>query len=150
MAMNPYSNKQNRQVAQDAYLYEEANPLRYIKYITEDIDLLAITTEGKALIINTNEINPKTSNGGKKSQGNPFIRLESSKFKNNSVVEIVFEPTTDDKFIVTTEKKEFEFALNDIADNGKIQWEYLQGKRMNSGNMIYNCRQKKDRITGVS
>jgi len=150
MAMNPYSNKQNRQVAQDAYLYEEANPLRYIKYITEDIDLLAVTTEGKALIINTNEINPKTSNGGKKSQGNPFIKLESSKFKNNSVVEIVFEPTTDNKFTVTTEKREFEFGLNDIADNGKIQWEYLQGKRMNSGNMIYNCRQKKDRITGVS
>jgi DNA gyrase/topoisomerase IV subunit A len=146
MAMKPYENKQNRQVAQDAY--NTKSELRYIKYIEKDIDILSLSSEGKILIQNTEGINPKTSNGGKKSQGNPFMKLD-----NNDLVAVIFEPKEEDIIKFKTEKKEcVELNLSDICQNSKDKLSYYnhcKGKKNQQGNFVYNCRQKKDKIIEI-
>jgi DNA gyrase subunit A len=146
MNMKPYENKQNRKVAQDAY--NPTNNLKYIKYITDDIDMFITTNEGKSLILNTSQFNPLNT-GGKKSLGNSFIKLDSKKFDDNGIASIILEPKADSILNVITEKKEFELKLNDLADNGKMWFEYLQGSKNNTGTFIYNCRQKNDRVIDV-
>jgi DNA gyrase subunit A len=146
MNMKPYENKQNRKVAQDAY--NPTNKLKHIKCITDDIDMFITTNEGKSLILNTNQFNP-LGTGGKKSLGNSFIKLDSKKFDDNSIVSIILEPKADSTLNIITEKKEFELKLNDLADNGKMWFEYLQGNKNNTGSFIYNCRQKNDRVIDV-
>jgi DNA gyrase subunit A len=146
MNMKPYENKQNRKVAQDAY--NPTNNLKYIKYITDDIDMFITTNEGKSLILNTSQVNPLNT-GGKKSLGNSFIKLDSKKFDDNGIASIILEPKADSILNVITEKKDFELKLNDLADNGKMWFEYLQGSKNNTGTFIYNCRQKNDRVIDV-
>ncbi len=143
MSMKPYENKQNRQVAQDAFNIE--SPLIYIKYIENDINILALSSEGKMLIQNTKGINSKKSNGGKKAQGNSFIKLG-----NNSLVGVIFNPKKDDIIKFQTEKKDYiEINLSVICQSSKDKTTYYNhciGKKNNSGNFIYNCRQKHDKI----
>ena len=143
MAMKPYECKQNRQVAQDAFNTD--SPLKYIKYIDRDIDILTLSSEGKMLIQNTKDINPKASNGGKKSNGNSFVKLGD-----NDLIGVIFEPKEDDIIKFKTEKKEcIEINLSDICQSSKDKttyYSYCFGRKNTQGNFIYNCRQKQDRI----
>jgi DNA gyrase subunit A len=144
MAMKPYYNKQNRMTAQDAFSTE--SPLKYIKYIEDDIDILTLSSEGKTLIQNTIGINPKTSNGGKKSIGNPFMKLDD----NINIIEAIFNPEKDAIIQFQTKKKDcIEINLSDIAQTSKNKisyFEHCRGKKNSTGNFVYNCRQKNDKI----
>lgn len=146
MSIKPYFSPQNRMKPQDAYNTE--SPLKYIKYIEKDIDILTLSSEGKMLIQNTEGINPKTSQGGKKSQGNSFVKLDD-----NDLVGVVFEPKEDDIIRFKTEKKDcVEINLSDICQSSKDKLTYYnhcKGKKNNSGSFIYNCRQKNDSVIEV-
>jgi DNA gyrase/topoisomerase IV subunit A len=148
MAMKPYYNKQNRLTAQDAFNID--NQLKYIKYIEDDINILTLSIEGKILIQNTIGINPKTSNGGKKSMGNPFMKLDT----NINIVGVIFNPKKDAIIQFQTEKKDcIEINLSDIAQTSKNKISYFEhciGKKNSTGNFVYNCRQKNDKILKLS
>lgn len=74
--MSSYETKTNR--TQLANAYSDSNPLVAIMKITEDTELVAISSIHKVLIFNTNQINPKTT---RNSQG-----VQVLKSKNNSVL----------------------------------------------------------------
>ena len=141
--LKSYKCKQNRQVPMDAYNTD--SPLVDIKVITDDIDIFMLSSEGKALIVNTKEskIKPIKSRDTKGVVG---IRLKGD----NKVIGCIMD-CHEDNFTIHTEKgKEIDYMLDDIATNTEKSWkEYLKGKRGNQGNFIYNTRQKKDKIVDM-
>jgi DNA gyrase subunit A len=144
MAMKPYHSTQNRMTPQDAFNTD--NNLKYIKYIENDIDILSLSSEGKILIQNTKDINSKKSNGGKKSMGNTFMKLDNG----INIVGVIFNPAKDAIIEFQTEKKgSIEINLSDIAQTSKNKISYFDhctGKKNSTGNFVYNCRQKNDKI----
>lgn len=67
--LSAYETKNNRSVLRNAYADKKAI---YFNKITEDIDLFAVATDKKAVLMNTEKINAKTSRG---TVGVNFIRL---------------------------------------------------------------------------
>lgn len=110
-----------------------------IEYIKEDVDCLLVTSEGKVLITNTNNI---ASKGTRNSQGNVIIKLP----ENITCIGATINISTDDKFVLKTAKgKSKEFLLDDIAPTGKTNEErtlftYLYGRSGVQGNFVINTR----------
>lgn len=119
--------------------YNVDSKLVAIEYIIEDVDCLLITSEGKALIVNTNNI---ASKGTRNSQGNVSIKLP----ENIKCIGATINILTDDKFVLKTAKgKSKEFLLDDIAPTGKSNEErtlftYLYGRSGVQGNFVINTR----------
>ena len=104
-----------------------------------------ITSEGKALIVNTNNI---ASKGTRNSQGNVSIKLP----ENIKCIGATINILIDDKFVLKTAKgKSKEFLLNDIAPTNKPNEErtlftYLYGRSATQGNFVINGRTSCDEI----
>lgn len=128
--------------------YSTESPLVGMKYIRKDVNILCISNEGKALIINTSEINAKST---KNASGNIGIKVDDAK-----VMYCIVDVKTDDVIEITTEKgKVKEFMMDDIAPTGKSNeerrlFEYLTGKRGNKGNFLVNVNATKDSISKIT
>lgn len=72
--LSAYETKQNRSMLKNAYANKKA---LYFNHIFDDVDILAISSIGKALVFNTSMINPKTSK--------TTIGIQILKSKNDSV-----------------------------------------------------------------
>ncbi|HZJ99446.1 MAG TPA: hypothetical protein VFC79_05550, partial [Tissierellaceae bacterium] len=68
--VNSYRTKTNRSMLRNAYANKEAI---FIKVLTEDIDLLAVSRDKKAILLNTSIISSKST---RDSNGNIFMRLK--------------------------------------------------------------------------
>lgn len=118
--------------------------------IEKDIDVLLVTQEGKALIVNTSQINSK---GSKNTKGTTAINLGNN--ADNKVVGCILDVNSENSFIAKTEKnKDFRLLLGDIAQtnipNEERTWiDYLNSNIRNKGNYIYNCKVKNDKIIGL-
>lgn len=116
-----------------------------IYYSEKDIDILLVSDEGKALIINTKDINEKSS---RNVQGVVGIKLSNDLKCIGTVIDV----KPDSKFrLVTQLGKEKEFMLDDIAPTNKPNEErsiftYISGKRGNSGNFLINTRNNNYKI----
>lgn len=73
--LSAYETKQNRKMLTKAYADKKA---LYFNHVHEDIDLVAVSSIGKALLFNTSTINPKSSK--------TTIGVQIQKSKNDSVV----------------------------------------------------------------
>lgn len=115
-----------------------------IKNIQGDKDIFLLSSEGKALICNTDKIGVKSN---RNVLGNIGIKLNEG-FK---VVAAIIDVTKDDRFTIHTEKdKEIRVLLDDISPKDDTMWlDYVYGKCGNMGNFIYNTRSKNDLITNV-
>ncbi|MCD3216942.1 DNA gyrase subunit A [Clostridium botulinum] len=138
--LQEYKSKQNRQIPMSAY--NTNSNLISIAVITTDVDVLLVSQEGKALIINTSQLRPTKS---RNTQGVVGMKIDP---ENNKVIGSIIGVTVDDNFNIETEKGKSKFImLNDIAPNGKESMtEYLKGNRNTQGNFIYNTRQKNDQV----
>lgn len=127
-----------------ANCYSKESDLLQIEYIKDDVDVLLASTEGKALVVNTSNINPKAS---RTSQGNIAMRLD-----NHSIVGCIIDVDKDTKFeIITHKEKVKDFILDDIAPTGRPNEErnlliYLSGRCGNGGNFIHNSRINNDLV----
>ena len=115
-----------------------------IKNIQGDKDVFLLSSEGKALICNTDKIGVKLN---RNVLGNIGIKLNEG-FK---VVAAIIDVTKDDRLTIHTEKgKEIRVLLDDISPKDDTMWfDYVYGKCGNMGNFIYNTRSKNDLITNV-
>lgn len=124
--------------------YSDKSKLMAIKYIKDDVNILLVSSEGKALIVNTDRINPKSS---RNSQGNVGMKLD-----NHIIVGCIIDVNEDINFELETEKgKSKEFMLNDIAPTGKNNEErtvfnYILGRCGNGGSFLINCRTNNDKV----
>lgn len=127
-----------------ANCYSNKSKLTSIKYIKEDVNVLLISSEGKALIVNTDRINPKSS---RNSQGNVGMKLD-----NHAIVGCIIDVNEDINFELETEKGKLkEFMLNDIAPTGRNNEErtifsYILGRCGNGGSFLINTRSNNDKI----
>src|SRR5690606_35962909 len=85
--VDSYRTKQNRSVLRNGYA--DKTPILF-KAISEDVDLITISTNEKAVLMNTDTINSKSS---KTTQGTTFIKLKTD----NIVREYIVEPEIEDK-----------------------------------------------------
>ena len=108
--------------------------------IKDNIDLLCINNQGKAVIINTNQINIKKS---KSTKGNTFMKMDEGIYLAGAI-----PVNNDSKFKIKTNKTELEFELNKLEDSRSL-FEYLQGNKGNKGKFIYNCKAKNDEVNEV-
>jgi DNA gyrase subunit A len=115
-----------------------------IKNIQGDKDIFLLSSEGKALICNTDKIGVKSN---RNVLGNIGIKLNEG-FK---VVAAIINVTKDDRFTIHTEKgKEIFIMLDDVSSNESKNWfNHLQGRAGNQGSFLYNTRSKNDLITNV-
>ena len=105
------------------------NKIIDIKYIENDVDVMMVTSKGKGLIVNSNELEPKST---KSSKGNKFISLDG-----DSIIYSNIDIQKDD--VVTIYDKEFD--MSDIAKTGnknetRTWYDYIKGRRGNKGNII--------------
>jgi DNA gyrase/topoisomerase IV subunit A len=112
-----------------------ASEIKFVEKITDNIDLMLFSTEGKCLIFNTNEIN--TVNG-RNVKGVKGMNLSSD----NELIGLIINPVSKMKLSLTTNRKGT-FEL--ISD----EYEYYKGSRGNIGVFIYNCRSNKDNLLNV-
>ncbi|QPW61963.1 DNA gyrase/topoisomerase IV subunit A [Clostridium botulinum] len=138
--LQTYKPKQNRQIPMSAYNTDIG--IVSIQLITNDTDILLVSQEGKALIINTSQIRPTKS---RNTQGVSGMKIDT---ETNKIIASIIGVTVDDNFNIETEKGKSKFImLNDIAPNNKESMtDYLKGNRNTQGNFIYNTRQKNDRV----
>ena len=123
--------------------YNTDSKLIGIDYITKDVDIFLLSEEGKALIINTERINPK---GSRTTQGTTGIKLNEGYKCIASIIGV----TKDYNFKLITEKgREKEFMLDDIvsSENERRLFDYIYGRNGNQGNFLINTRTNNDRIT---
>lgn len=148
-----YENGKISKIDIDSYLsnnkklancYSDKSKLMAIKYIKDDVNILLVSSEGKALIVNTDNINPKSS---RNSQGNVGMKLD-----NHTIVGCIIDVNEDINFELETEKgKSREFMLNDIAPSNKSNEErsifnYILSKCGNQGNFLINTRSNNDKV----
>ena len=118
-------------------------------YSEKDIDIALFSSEGKALIINSNTINSKSS---RNSQGVTGIKLTEGL----TCVSCIMDIQKDNHISLITEKgKQVEFLLDDVAPTNKPNEErtlfkYIQGRTGNSGNFLINTRGNGDKLTSVN
>lgn len=118
-------------------------------YSEKDIDIALFSSEGKALIINSNIINSKLS---RNSQGVTGIKLTEGL----TCVSCIMDMQKDNHISLITEKgKQVEFLLDDVAPTNKPNEErtlfkYIQGRTGNSGNFLINTRGNGDKLTSVN
>lgn len=106
-----------------------------IEKITDDINIMMITTEGKGLIFNTNEINTINSRNAKGVKG---IAVTGD----IEVTNVITNPTSKMDVAITTQKKgTFNDKTTDVA--------YYEGSRGNVGVFLYNCRKNGDQLISV-
>lgn len=126
--------------------YNTESNLIAIEYIENDVDVLMVSSEGKALIVNTDRFAAK---GSRNSQGNVAIKLDD----NLTCIGATISITQDNNFKITTAKgKKIMFMLSDVAPTNKPNEErtlftYLQGRNGNTGNFVVNTRVSSDSVT---
>lgn len=98
--LSSYKTKQNRTLLKNGYADKNAI---YFNTITHDIDLIAISTDTKAVLLNTDKFNQKA---GRTSGGSNFIRL-----KDGEKV---------DKFIEVSDNDDLEYYRLNSAGVGKF------------------------------
>lgn len=99
ISVQSYRTKQNRSVLRNAFA--DKIPILF-KGLTEDIDLFAVATNKKAVLMNTEKIGEKMT---KTSQGNVFIKLKDGE--------------TVEKYVVSPELKDVEYYRLANAGVGK-------------------------------
>ncbi|EGT3606834.1 DNA topoisomerase 4 subunit A [Clostridium perfringens] len=121
-----------------------SNDLIDIMNIHKNKDIFLLSSEGKALVCNTDRIGVKSS---RNVQGNIAIKLNEG-FK---VASAIIDVTKDDRFTIHTEKgKEIRVLLDDISPKEDTAWiDYIYSRPSNQGNFIYNTRSKNDVIKFV-
>jgi DNA gyrase/topoisomerase IV subunit A len=103
--------------------------------IVDDIDVMMITTEGKGLIFNTNEINTINSRNAKGVKG---ITLNGDIVVTN----VILNPEDKMQLAITTSKKG---TFNDKSSDCV----YYKGSRGNVGVFLYNTRKTQDKVIKV-
>lgn len=137
--------QQNRKVAIEK-IFNSESPLVSITAVKKDIEILLLTQSGHCLITNTNQINAVKSKNG---LGVIGIALDTENMPDDKVVGALMNISKDTSFTFKTEKsKEIYILLDDACptNNDKNNLTYFSGRRGRLGNMIYNCRQKNDKI----
>ncbi|XZN14501.1 DNA gyrase/topoisomerase IV subunit A (plasmid) [Clostridium perfringens] len=121
-----------------------ANDLIDIRNIHKNKDIFLLSSEGKALVCNTDRIGAKSS---RNVQGNIAIKLNEG-FK---VVAAIIDVTKDDRFTIHTEKgKDYYIMLDDVSSNESKDWfTHLQGRPGNQGSFVVNLRSKNDIVKFV-
>lgn len=111
----------------------------------KDKDVLLISDTGKALIINTKQINSKA---GRKTQGNIAMRLKGDTL----IKKAIFNIKNEDIISLQTQKgKQIEIKFNEISPKDNTNWfDYIYGNVGNMGNYIYNVKAKGDNIINIS
>ena len=107
-----------------------------LKYVEKAVDILLISSYSKSLIVNTSQINPKSS---KKSQGVTAIKFNEGCKLLLGYIDVNKELS----FTLTTDKTTKEFRLDDIAPTNKPNEErdlytYIQGRCGGKGNKLMN------------
>lgn len=112
-----------------------------IDYIETDSDIFLLSDEGKALVLNTERLNIKSS---RNTQGVVGIKLNEG-FK---CIAAIVDATENDRFTLYTEKgKELFIMLDDVSSNSEKNWfNFLTGRPSNGGSFIYNTRSNNDKI----
>lgn len=96
-----------------------------VEKLVVDMNVMLISSEGKALIFNTNEINTISSRSAKGVKG--------MNLGENTLVSVIFNPKSKMKLALTTDKKgTFVEKTSDFV--------YYEGRRGNVGVFILNCR----------
>ena len=122
--------------------YNTDNKLIAIDYITKDSDIFLLSEEGKALIINTERVNSKSS---RNSQGVTGIKLNEG----YNCIGAIINVTLNDNFKIETEKEKVkEYMLDDVVSNtdDRQLFKYLTGRPSNGGNFVYNTRPNNDKV----
>lgn len=107
----------------------------------KDRDIFLLSDEGKALVLNTERLNIKSS---RNTQGVVGIKLNEG-FK---CIAAIVDATENDRFTLYTEKgKELFIMLDDVSSNSEKNWfNFLTGRPSNGGSFIYNTRSNNDKI----
>ena len=124
--------------------YNTESKLLSIDYITKDVDVLMVSSEGKGLIFNTIKCNSKQSRNTKGVRG---MKISDDM----TIVGTIINVNEDYNFKLTTDKgKEKEVYLNDVVSNNDDRqlYSYLRTTTIaTKGNFILNTRTNNDRIT---
>lgn len=130
--------------------YSTESELLDIEYITEDVDVLMISEEGKGVIINTSNLGQAKNT--RSSQGNQAMKL--SGLEGNKVIACAIKPNQSLHFTLTTEKgKSKEYYLDDVAETSQTEKTWYNHLFSNStnimGNFLFNTRPTNDRVSEV-
>lgn len=106
-----------------------------VEKLTNDIDVMLITTEGKGLIFNTNEINTISSRNAKGVKG---IAVTGD----IEVASVILNPESKMQLAITTKKK-------GTFNEKSADYAYYEGSRGNVGVFLYNCRKNGDVLLNV-
>ena len=124
--------------------YNTESKLLSIDYITKDVDVLMVSSEGKGLIFNSIKCNSKQSRNTKGVRG---MKISDDM----TIVGTIINVNEDYNFKLTTDKgKEKEVYLNDVVSNNDDRqlYSYLRTTTIaTKGNFILNTRTNNDRIT---
>jgi DNA gyrase subunit A len=105
-----------------------------VEKLTEDIEIMFVSSEGKMLIIGTDGVNTVESRTAK---GVKVMKLSDS-----ILVGVKVNPQPNTDITLITEKK------GEVVVHVK-GLEYYRGSRGNVGTFIYNCRQQKDVVKKI-
>ncbi len=142
--INAYDNGKISKIPVDSYkgqkrimtsCYNTNSELLLLKYVEKDCNVFLITKNGKALIVNTNEINPKESKG---SQGNVAIKIKSDDELTGALVAI-----DNSNIEIESTKGVMHIKLNEDYDSKRTNLEYYTGSCGNVGKMIYRNKHTK-------
>lgn len=125
--------------------YNQESKLISLDYIKKDVDLMCISSEGKALIFDTKQIN---STNSKNSKGNVGIKLDESIYLNEAIINVNGEECLK---VYTEKEKEKEYDLKACSPNKeKNLFEYFKGNRGSKGNFLFNTRKNNDKVIKLS
>ena len=124
--------------------YNTESKLLNIEYVTKDVDVLMVSSEGKGLIYSIVKCNPKQSRNTKGVRG---MKVSDDVKIIGSIIDV----NQDYNFRLTTEKQKIiDKMLNDVVSNSDDRqlYSYLRTSTIaTQGNFIYNTRSTNDTIT---
>lgn len=142
--INVYDNGKISKIPVDSYkgqkrimtsCYNTNSELLLLKYVEKDCNVFLITKNGKALIVNTNEINPKESKG---SQGNVAIKIKSDDELTGALVVV-----DNSNIELESTKGVMHIKLNEDYDSKRTNLEYYTGSCGNVGKLVYKNKNTK-------
>lgn len=122
-------------------VYNRESDIVFIDYIEKDEDILLVSNKGKGLIINSSDINSKSSKSTKGVKGIGLGKGEVIAYSKLITKEHVFN--------IITNKREIEYILNDkcecqLNSDERTIYDYISGRCGNKGNNIIKF--KKDEL----
>ncbi len=111
-------------------------------YISKDVNVLLVSTEGRSLVVNTSYFNPKST---RSSQGNVGIKLDNGL----KCVAAIINCKNETVKLTAANNKGRQISLDDKYDDNRTWIEYLSGKNGNKGNFVLNCRNINSNIVNV-